>query len=95
MADVNKPEKIARAAVVDISLGGAAFESTIEFAEGDQVFLRFTLPKEKIYVIKGVIRRTSSKMGASIYGVQFDEMGFMKKFQLKRLISKLGKLKNE
>ncbi|MBN2407804.1 MAG: PilZ domain-containing protein [Elusimicrobia bacterium] len=93
VADSNDPGKVARAAVVDISMGGAAFESSIKFSAGDEVILRFTLPKEKIYVINGVIRRTSERTGALVYGVQFKEMNFFGKFRLRKLISKLDKLK--
>ncbi|MDA3792901.1 MAG: PilZ domain-containing protein [Elusimicrobia bacterium] len=89
--DPEDPHKHGRGAVVDISSGGAAFESAVDFEEGDPVELRFTLPGGKVYAMNAVVRRARERTGATVYGVQFQDLGFFEKLRLKKLISHVTK----
>ncbi|GEM_PF-3263977 len=82
--------KKARSAVIDISLSGAAFESSEKFSIGEKVTLRFITPQKNIYVISGKIRRTASKAGAYEYGVKFRWGNPLKRNRVKQLISEIS-----
>ena len=84
-----------RAAVVNISKSGAAFEAAAEFSNGVPVILRFTLPEGDIYVFNAVIRRVSRVIGAYEYGVEFLSMDSGAKKNLKKLINKIRKSEKE
>lgn len=81
------PQKSGRAAVTNISMGGAAFESSIEFSEEDDIDLRFTLPGEKIYLLEGVIKRVHNRGGNFECGVEFKKLSFFDRIKLLKLIS--------
>ena len=85
----HNPNKTGRAAVIDISLSGAAFVGNIEFSEGEEVDLRFILPGYRVYVLEGVIRRIQVRNDAYMYGVEFKNLNFIKKIRLRKLISKI------
>jgi len=84
---LSAPQKSGRAAVTDISIGGVAFESDIEFNIDDDVLIRFIFHGHNVYVFEGIIKRVESKGGLYSYGVELKEIGFFKKIKLKRLIS--------
>lgn len=94
ITDINDNKKMGRAALVDISIDGAGFESHLEFKAGDNIVLRFTFPGQKIYVLEGIIRRVTDKTGITgifAYGAQFKKMGFFDKINLRKLIFKVSK----
>lgn len=84
-------EKSGRAAVVDISIGGAAFESSVEFEKGEKVVLRFTGEWDRIQIIEGIITRVENRIGVYVHGVEFTDKGFFNNLRIKKLISKLKK----
>ncbi len=84
------PDETKRAAIVDISLGGCQFETRAEFEKGNRVVLRFTVGKNKVYIIVGEIKRISAGTGTYMYGVKFDEGGFFEKLKRKQLIKKIS-----
>jgi c-di-GMP-binding flagellar brake protein YcgR len=94
LLDVSDPEntdKGGRAAVIDISTGGAAFESAVKFEKGEPVELRFTMAKGKVFVVDAAVRRVRERTGAHVYGVEFLDLGFFDKLKVKKLIATVAK----
>ena len=85
------PEKAARAAVIDISLGGSAFETSQEFSKDEALFMRFILPGERVYTVKARVVRVSRSGGAFTYGAQFERLGFFSRMKLRRVISDISR----
>jgi len=83
--------KSGRAVVVDISVGGVAFESIAEFSLGVEVILRYIMPGENVYVLAGVVKRVEDKDGVFVYGVEFKYMNYWGRRKLKKLIRNIGK----
>lgn len=88
---LGEQEKSGRAVIVDISVGGVAFESVTEFSVGEDVILRYIMPGHDVYVLGGVIKRVEDRGVVYAYGVEFALMSFFEKRKLKKLISKIGK----
>ena len=86
----DKPGETTRAAIVDISLGGCAFETRREFDAGRKVLLKFTLQKKKVYLVSGEIKRVRPGTGAYVHGVQFEGTGIIERIKRKRLINKIS-----
>ena len=91
VSDPENPDKSGRAAVIDISSGGAAFESAVKFEKGEPVELRFTLAKGKVFAVDSVVRRVRERTGAHVYGVEFQNLGFFDKLKVKKLIATVSK----
>ncbi|MEA3506282.1 MAG: PilZ domain-containing protein [Elusimicrobiota bacterium] len=89
--DPKNSDKSGRAAVIDISTGGAAFESAIRFEKGEPVELRFTIARGKVFVVDAVVRRVKERTGAHVYGVEFQDLGFFDKLKVKKLIATVAK----
>jgi len=89
VASESEPDKGGRAAVVDISMSGTAFESTENFFIGERVVLRFVLPGNKVYVFAGDVKRIGSRPGTNVVGVEFINLTFFRKLKLKKLISQI------
>lgn len=92
IVNTKTPHKTARAAVIDISLGGAAFECVDEkFEEGEPVELRFVFSEEKVNVFTGTVKRVhETDTGSFFHGVQFEDLSLIDKFKLFILIHKIG-----
>ncbi|MGM0442295.1 MAG: PilZ domain-containing protein [Elusimicrobiota bacterium] len=92
IVDLNNPHATARAAVIDISMGGAAFECVDKrFEEGDSVELRFVFSESKVYVFSGTVKRVHQREdGTFFHGVQFRDLGLIDKIKLFILIHKIG-----
>lgn len=92
---VNKknPPKTARAVVVDISIGGSAFECmAVKFKKGKKVELRFVFSEKKVYVFGGTVKRVNEKeKGVFLHGVQFENIGLIDRVKLFILIHKISK----
>ena len=91
VSNADAPDDTGRAAVVDISIGGCAFESNFKLSEGDRVIMRFTLPGNKLYVMEGEVKRVRFSTGAFVYGIKFMKLGFFGKIKLRKLISIIRK----
>ncbi len=87
----NTTQAPSRAALIDISIGGAAFECSTEFFVGDSITLRVIRSGKNIYALNGVIKRIQNKVGIFLYGVEFKDMTSSDNKKLKKLISKIGK----
>ena len=83
-------DKHGRAALVNVSRGGAAVETQVKFEEKEKIVLRFTLPNKKIYIINGKICRADAKIGINVYGIQFETPGFIGRFKRAFLVSRLS-----
>jgi c-di-GMP-binding flagellar brake protein YcgR len=81
--------KTGRAAITDISKGGAGFVSTTKFDEGENVELKFILPGNKYYIFIGVIKRVKKLTNTFSYGIEFKDLNFLDKIELKKLTSKI------
>jgi hypothetical protein len=82
--------KSSRAAVIDIGVGGVAFESSTEFPVNDDVIIRFILPGHNVFVFEGVVKRVENTTGVYVHGVEFKNINFFDKIRLKKLIFKIG-----
>jgi c-di-GMP-binding flagellar brake protein YcgR len=83
--------EFARAALIDISMCGAAFESSAAFYTGEEVIMRIVLPPETIFVLDGVIRRVEERTGASLYGMEYKGLRGSEKKQLKEIIEVISR----
>ena len=70
LADISRcdSDQIGHAAVADISIGGVAFLTPIEFSAGDKI--DFCLEKDNLH-IRGIIKRIKQKGLLFFYGVEF------------------------
>lgn len=91
VVDSKDNRKEARAAVVNMSPGGAAFESSIKFPRGRKVILRFTIDDKKAYVVDGVVKRVEQKTGSYIHGVKFKNLNFIEKIKLRLFIYRISR----
>ncbi len=92
IVDPDNPDKSGRGAVIDISMGGAAFECEQKFEKGESVELRFNLSKDKIFILTGTVKRVKKRTaGALLHGVQFNKLCLTDKFKLYKLIKKITK----
>lgn len=89
----NTTEEPSRAAAIDISRSGVAFESSTQFFVGDTVILRFIFKREEIYVFEGIVRRIKNDGGINTYGIKFKNLSFKERRQLKHLVEKFTKKK--
>ncbi|MGM0568682.1 MAG: PilZ domain-containing protein [Elusimicrobiota bacterium] len=87
----DKPEEKERAAIINISPDGCAFETPVEFKKESLVALRFVFNNDKVYIIKGRIKRVHAKRGgAYVHGVQFKKSGILEKIKRRKIIKKLS-----
>ena len=93
--NVNQPDitnRESRAALVDVSLGGVAFETQAEFYVGNNVILRIILPDKKIFVLECIIRRVQRRTGTFLYGSEFVYSGASDRKKLEKIISEISSL---
>jgi len=87
VSSMDDMDKSVRAAVINISVGGLAFESHQKFFAGERVSMRFTsLPGGRVQVIRGEVIRVSRRIGAYVYGVRFNKTGFLQRLRLRKTI---------
>ncbi|MFH1416503.1 MAG: PilZ domain-containing protein [Elusimicrobiota bacterium] len=89
--NMDTTQEAVRAAVVNISSGGVAFETFAEFGMGSRIMMRFILPKGDMFVFEGILRRVSRGIGVYSYGLEFNDMNSADRKKLKKLISKVKK----
>lgn len=75
-----------RAAVMDISMAGLAFESNTMFSEGDEVLFNFF---PLALNVMGIVKRVERSIGVYFHGVEFENISFNNKIVLSKLISKI------
>lgn len=81
------PRKRDRGVITNISKSGAGFSSNTRFDMDEEIKLRFILPKGKVYEFNGTVRRIDKKSGVFDYGIEFHNLDFFKKLQIKKIIS--------
>lgn len=78
------PNPPVRGAIVDLSLGGARFESELPLEAGRKVYLSIEVPLE---VFAEVVRVES--LGTHFrYGVSFEDLSFFDRWVLRRYLKK-------
>ena len=85
--EVLSTHKMGRAAIINISPGGAGFVSEVNCPNGEEVMMRFTFRSGKFYLLEGIISRVRDLGGRFEYGVKFRKMGFFDRLKLLKLIS--------
>ena len=78
-----------RAALIDISTGGAAFETSAEFFVEQHIVIRIIYKEELLIVISGEIKRKSFCIGGLQYGVEFTKLSSKDKSSLRKMLSDL------
>ena len=92
LATVYNPENASetfRAALIDISSGGVAFESYAEFFVDDYVVIRMIYKDELLIIINGEIKRKAFCIGGLQYGMEFSKLSAQDKRSLRKMLSDL------
>jgi len=72
-----------RVVVVNISMGGLSFCSSSRFTPGDEVIFHFLPVPFQVY---GVVKRVKQNFETFIHGVEFENLSFMNRIKLNRLV---------
>lgn len=76
-----------RAAVINISSGGLAFESKTMFSPGDFVLFNFS---SLTLNLSGTIKRVKRRVGSYLHVMEFSNISYFDKTMLSKLISRIN-----
>ncbi|MBN2407744.1 MAG: PilZ domain-containing protein [Elusimicrobia bacterium] len=91
LADISSSRNIVkkdRVSIMDISIGGLSFESSIMFHPGDDIYCNFF---PLIMKLKAKVNRVINKKDMYLHGAEFKIESFVDKVTLRNLISSISR----